>query len=143
MAVYRSVTKNRILMGKLDFESDIIEQLTGVCKENNIKLGKVQAIGAVRKAKVGYYDQDTRTYNFMEFDKHLEITSLTGNISLKDGQPIIHAHINLSDENGGVTGGHLAPGTIAFAGEFIIEEYEGEDFSRGLDNDTGLPLWEM
>ncbi|MHC4871471.1 MAG: PPC domain-containing DNA-binding protein [Planctomycetota bacterium] len=141
MANCNQVKQTNKYIGKVGFEKDILEELTSVCKEKNIKLGKVQLIGAVTKARVGYYYQDSREYKFIDFDKHMEILSLTGNISLKDGEPIIHAHITFMDEDGNAVGGHLAPGTIAFAGEFIIDEFEGPDLNRGIDEQTGLPLW--
>ena len=143
MAVYNKVTKTKTFMGKLAHGADLLEELTLICKDNNIWLGRVEALGAVQKAKIGYYDQDKRQYNFIDIDKHLEITNLVGNISLKDGKPIIHAHITLSDSEARAFGGHLAQGTIVFACEFVMEAFDGPKLLRGLDEQTGLPLWEM
>ncbi len=143
MAVYKKVKSVATFMGKLEHGADILEELTKVCADNNIKLGKVEAIGAVKKATIGYYDQNTKTYNFFELDRHLEITNLLGNVSLKDGEPIIHAHITLADEKGNAFGGHLAAGTEVFACEFCLTSFEGPAFNRGLDKQTGLPLWKM
>ena len=42
-----------------------------------------------------------------------------------------------------VHGGHLAPGTIVFACELIIEAFDGQELNRGMDRETGLPLWNM
>jgi predicted DNA-binding protein with PD1-like motif len=64
-----------------------------------------------------------------------------GNISLKDGNPIIHAHITLAGKTGKTYGGHLAPGTVIFACEFILEVFDGPIFERGFDEETSLPLW--
>ena len=50
-------------------------------------------------------------------------------------------HIVLSDEEGKAVGGHVMPGTIIFAGEFIIHSYKGNELIRSLDEQTGLPLW--
>ena len=143
MAVFNKVTKTKTFMGKLAHGADLLEELVSICKDNNVGLGRVEAIGAVQKAKIGYYNQDKRQYNFLDIDKHLEITSLVGNISLKDGDPIIHAHITLGDSGGKAFGGHLAPGNIVFACEFVMEAFDGPKLSRGLDEQTGLPLWEM
>lgn len=143
MAVYnRAETKNTFI-GKLEHGADLLEELTNICKENDIHLGKVTALGAVQKARLGYYNQDKKEYNFFEIDKPLEITNLTGNISLRDGQPMVHAHITLSDSDGKAFGGHLAPGTIVFACEFVITVLDGPQLTRGHDEATGLPLWKM
>lgn len=138
----RKVTPSGHYIGKLEHGCDLLEALTQLCEQNNIRLGRVEVIGAVQKARLGFYDQREKVYNFLEVDEEMEITSLTGNISLKDGKPIVHAHINLSGPNGSVVGGHLAPGTMVFASEFIIQAFDGEDLNRGFDSVTGLPLWE-
>jgi len=143
MAMYHEVTPQRTFMGKLQFGADLLEELTGVCVENDIRLGRVEALGAVQQARIGFYDQRAKEYDFHEMDEPLEITKLIGNISLRDGKPMVHAHITLSDSEGNAYGGHLAPGTVVFATEFIIKAYDGPDYVRDYDEPTGLPLWKM
>lgn len=141
MAVYKTIESKQIIMGKLSHGGDLLGELTDVCQKENIVLGTVQAIGAVQKATIGYYDQDQRQYQFVELNKHLEIASLSGNISLRDGKPMVHAHVTLSDDKYTCFAGHLAPGTIVFACEFIITVCAGSAFNREHDEETGLPLW--
>jgi predicted DNA-binding protein with PD1-like motif len=143
MAKMNKAERGGIYVGKLDHGTDLLEEITAICRENNIHLGKIQAIGAVQKARLAYYDQKNQVYEFYELDEHLEILNLTGNISLRNGQPMVHAHITLSNEKGEALGGHLAPGTLVFACECIIEAFQGLEYSRGHDETTGLPLWEI
>ena len=84
-----------------------------------------------------------KEYSFFELNKNLEITSLTGNISLRDDEPMVHAHITVSDSDGRTFGGHLAPGTIVFACEFVITALDGPQLLRSHDDQTGLPLWKI
>ena len=130
-------------MGKLTYGADLLEELTEVCRKEKVQLGRVEALGAVSRARLGFYNQQTREYQFFELDQPLEITKLVGNVSLKDGKPMVHAHVTLADEAGKAFGGHLAPGTIVFACEFILQAFEGPTFERGFDEQTGLPLWKM
>jgi predicted DNA-binding protein with PD1-like motif len=130
-------------MGKLSHGADLLEELTRICSEENVKLGRVEALGAVQKARVGFYNQTTRKYQYMELSRTLEITKLVGNISIKDGAPMVHAHITFSDEQGNAFGGHLAQGTIVFACEFVMEVFDGPEFVRAHDAETDLPLWRM
>jgi len=143
MATYNEVKPKRVFMCKLNHDSDLLGQLNELACNNNIRLGKVEAIGAVKKARIGFYNQQTFTYEFIDMDKPLEITSLTGNISLKDGKPFIHAHITLGDDTGKVIGGHLAEGTVVFACEFVITELIGTEYKRAFDEQTHLPLWDI
>lgn len=130
-------------MGKLNYGCDLLEELTAICKKEDIRLGRIEGLGAVQKACLGFYDQQKREYQFLTLSEPMEITKIVGNISLKDGNPFVHAHITLADEAGRAFGGHLAPGTVVFACEFIIESLDGPVFERNLDGKTGLPLWTM
>ena len=143
MAFMKNVAHARFVMGRLKTADDLLEALTAIATEHGVTLGRVEALGAVKKARLAYYDQGAREYRFFELDRPLEITGLVGNVSLKDGEPIIHAHLTLADGEGNSYGGHLAPGTIVFACEVVLQAFEGPSFVRGFDEETGLPLWEM
>ena len=143
MSIVKIVKPKKIFMGKLSHGCDLLEEITNICIDENINLARIEGLGAVQKACIGYYDQELREYQYIDLDEHLEITNLVGNISLKDGKPIVHAHITFSDQSGRAYGGHLASGTIVFACELMLETFDGPDFVRGLDEVTGLPLWSM
>jgi uncharacterized protein len=132
----------RQIMGRLAKGADLLGALEEQCLVHNITLGEVRALGAVAKARVGFYQQAIQKYMYLDLDRPLEILSLIGNISLKDGKPMVHAHVTLSDDQGRAFGGHLAAGTVIFACEFVIQECRSDQvFQRGLDDDTGLFLW--
>ena len=143
MAKIREVKAVKMFMGKLAHGVDLLEEITKICVEQDICLGSVEALGAVKKARLGYYNQQDQEYCFFDLNQALEITNLTGNISIKDGAPVVHAHVTFSDKEGHAYGGHLAPGTIVFACEVAIHVLDGPEFERGLDQETGLPLWKM
>ncbi|MFN0159088.1 MAG: PPC domain-containing DNA-binding protein [Bacteroidota bacterium] len=135
------VTK-RTLIGQLEKGTDLYDGITRIVQQNNITLGRVTGIGAVQRAKLAYYDQKLMTYYDIELNEPLEIVSLYGNISIKEGKPFVHAHVVLSDEKGNGKGGHLIPGgTPVFACEVTIEEFEGPPLERFPDEKTGLTLW--
>lgn len=142
MTIIREVKPSRVVMGRLDTGCDLLDDLTNLCQDQGVRLGRVEALGAVMKARIGYYNQVSMEYEFTLLEKPLEITNLIGNVSLKQESPVVHAHITLADEKGRAYGGHLAPGTVVFACEFLIEVFEGATLVRGFDEKTGLPLWE-
>ena len=137
-----TVTPGRKIMGRLAKGEDLLAALSKVAREHGITLGEVQAIGAVSQARVGYYHQTERQYYFLDLARPLEIASLIGNISVKDGEPMVHAHVTLSDSDGRAFGGHLAEGTLVFACEFTIQENQSATpLVRRMDDPTGLFLW--
>ena len=131
----------RVFVGRLPHGADVLGELTRIAAENDVSVGRVEVIGAVKRARVGYYDQEKKLYGFRDFDEPLEILAVAGNVSLKDGAPFVHAHITLSDEAGRAFGGHLAEGTVVFAAEFRLEELPGAALNRVPDETTGLALW--
>jgi predicted DNA-binding protein with PD1-like motif len=137
-----TVTPGRKIVGRLAQGEDLLAALEKVAREHGITLGEVQAIGAVSQARVGYYHQGERQYYFLDLARPLEIASLIGNISVKDDKPMVHAHVLLSDTDGRAFGGHLAEGTLVFACEFAIQEYQAAtQLVRQMDEPTGLFLW--
>lgn len=132
-------------MGKCSFDADLLEQMNTFCQQNKITTGSVSLIGAVKNIRLGYYKQDEKQYVTLDEDLSdkgpFEIVNCSGNISIKDEKPFCHLHIVVSDKEGKCFGGHLMPGVKIFATEFIIQEFEGEELIRGIDEDTELPLW--
>jgi hypothetical protein len=143
MTMMKRVKPKEVFMGRLSHGGDLLEEISNMCLKENIQLGWMEALGAVKKARLAFYDQDKHEYQFFVIDKPLEITKLAGNVSLKDGHPFIHAHITLADRAGNAYGGHLAPGTVIFACEFRLEVFDGPGIKREYDEATGLPLWTM
>ena len=131
----------RTLVGQLPHGADLYESLTKIAKNEDIKLGRVLAIGATTHAVVAFYDHTQKKYVNMEFPGSMEILTCNGNVSLREGKPFVHVHIVLGDRLGKVFGGHLMPGTKVFACEVFIDEFEGEELRRDYDEFTGLYLW--
>jgi predicted DNA-binding protein with PD1-like motif len=141
MAMIKRVVVRERFMARLRKDSDLLEELTDICRNHGVTLGRIEGLGAVQKACFSYFDQETREYKPVSVDKPLEILKLTGNVSLRDNVPFVHVHVTLADSEGRTYGGHLAPGSIIFACECIIEAFDGPVFKRDFDQATGLFLW--
>ena len=134
-------TTGKEVMERLPHGSDLLEAITTLARLEKIRAGSVSAIGAVQRARIGFYDQKARQYREWDIEEPMEICSCLGNVSLKEGEIFVHAHVTLADSDGRVVGGHLCPGTIVFAAECRITELAGEAPSRSFDETTGLSLW--
>ena len=139
--IKREFEAQGVFMWRLPHGADLFDSLTDFAEKEDITMGTVSAIGAVSEAVFGFYDQTKKQYGDIHIDEPLEILSCIGNISLRDGKPAVHAHIELSYEDGKTVGGHLMPGTVVFASEATIFKLEGKPLHRGHDDVTGLPLW--
>lgn len=131
----------RAFVGRLEMGSDLVEEIERYCLEQSVVAAQVTVIGAVRRARYAYYEQDDQRYRELETDTHHEITGFVGNISLKDDRPFLHAHATFADAQGATVGGHLLHGIEVFAAEVMIRELGGVTLNRMLEEETGLSLW--
>ena len=81
---YRRFGETYVL--RLDRGEEILSCLESFCRTENIKLGSVEGLGASDHVIIGLYDVAKRVYHKSTFDEPMEITSLVGNISTKDGE---------------------------------------------------------
>ncbi len=140
MSLVCELRSGRCFLASLDHDSEIVASVTNLAERLGIEVGAVSAIGALKRAEIGYYDQNSHEYRAIEIDGPVEISSLVGNISIRDGKPFLHAHATLADSDGNVGGGHLSSGTV-FAAEVYIQELCGRPPTRKHDPTTDLFLW--
>jgi len=137
----------RIVMGKLKMDIDLLEGIEELAKKEGIRTGVIlSAVGALKKAtfrnlktlppdlKVEKHHRLT-----LELDQPMEIVSLTGWMATKDGGDLeVHAHFSASTvmEDKVVTlGGHLVPGIITSIKVVVVIGVIGETNIRaGLDS---------
>ena len=128
------------LIVRLKHDADLVQTITELARSKGMEAGSFIAIGALKRARLGYYDQKNHEYREMEIDTPHEMASCIGNVSLKDGEPFVHAHVVLADEAGNTKAGHLFEG-IVFAAEVHLHQLEGPRLERKYDEVTGLSLW--
>lgn len=131
----------RAFMFSIGKGEDLLQAVQHFCHHHQVRCGLINAIGAVERATFGFYDQKAKRYNKINIEKELEILSLSGNVSLFDDKPMVHAHIMFSDADGKAYGGHLMGGTKVFNLEVFIQELTGDPKVRKLEKTTQLPLW--
>lgn len=133
-----AASKELVLRFKDDVE--LVQSITDLARSKGVKAGTFTAIGALKRAKLGFYDQRSHEYRTITIEAAMELVSCTGNVSLKGGETFVHAHAVLSDENGNTRAGHLLEGTV-FAAEVHLTQLEGPVLQRKYDKATELMLW--
>lgn len=69
----------------------------------------------------------------------MEVLSITGDISVYNDEPQVHAHAMLGRRNGTAHGGHLLEGIVHPTLEIMITESPAY-LKREMDKDSGIPL---
>jgi predicted DNA-binding protein with PD1-like motif len=137
----QELSAGRGFVGRLETGSDLVEEIESFCLEHGVVAAQVTVIGALRRARYAYYEQADHRYLELESDTHHEIVGFTGNVSLRDDRPFLHAHATFADAAGACVGGHLLRGCEVFAAEVMIREITGVSLVRQPDEATGLALW--
>ncbi|MDR5838503.1 DNA-binding protein [Caballeronia sp. LZ034LL] len=91
----------------------------------------LQGIGSLSVAKIRYAGRD----DIAGLQGDLEILTLAGSLSAQGP----HLHMSISDADGRVTGGHVAPGCIVRTTvELVVAHLPGERYTREADAITGF-----
>tara|TARA_B100000945_G_C20411464_1_gene612808 strand:+ start:970 stop:1407 length:438 start_codon:yes stop_codon:yes gene_type:complete len=134
---YKNNNKIYLSLSKGEF---INKSLKKIAKELEIKGAWINGIGAIQDPEIGFYILDSKEYKKKNYFGIYELTSLTGNIAINDGEPIVHTHATFSDINYKVYGGHLFDAQIAVTGEVIIFTSD-DSINRNYNDEIGLSLW--
>jgi predicted DNA-binding protein with PD1-like motif len=118
---------------------EVIASLKRLAEAERIGAASLSGIGAVRDSVLGYLDTEQRQYVKQEFVDTMELVSLSGNLTLLDGEPFAHCHAVLSDREMRAVGGHLFQATTAPTVEIFLRVYEGE-IARQFDPVSGANL---
>lgn len=120
----------RVIVARVMPDEDLIDSIVIIVKKYDINAGLINAIGALKKFTIGYFNLKTKKYNFKTYEEDVELISCMGNISYKNGEnmdkngePIVHLHIAVGRSDNSIIGGHLSqPSIISVTGEIYISE---------------------
>lgn len=127
---------------RIDKGEEIVEELKRFCREKGIRAGSLTGIGATDHARIGSFKGSTREYLATEVKGDHEITNLTGNIAVLDGEVYLHLHVTLSDGDCRAFGGHLNAAVVSGTCEVAVEVFSGE-MEREFDPGVGLNLYKL
>jgi predicted DNA-binding protein with PD1-like motif len=137
---------DEVIVARLDPGDDVLLSVKQVAKEHAVTAGVFSLIGAVDRAKVGFYNPKKRAYDTRTWEprrsgsKLLEILACVGNVGQLDGDPVVHAHITLMGYPTSTLGGHLLEGCrINPTGELTLLKAQGT-LTRHLDKTLNLAL---
>jgi predicted DNA-binding protein with PD1-like motif len=147
---------NRIVMGKLGTDIDLLEGIKELAKREKVQTGIIlSAVGALKKAifrnlRILPPDLKIEKYHrlYFELEQPMEIVSLTGWMATNEDRDLeVHAHLSASTviQDQIITlGGHLTSGIItSIKVVVVIGVIEESNIKVGLDpriNQTDIKL---
>ncbi len=124
---------------RLQKGEELMASLMALCEKESILLGEISGLGAVNEVSAGVLDAPNKQYVQNQWNETLELTSLTGSVTVKDKKPYLHLHGTFARLDGQVVGGHVNRAVISGTGEIFIRRLPGE-IGRAYDDETGLNL---
>lgn len=135
--VYENGEKTHVLV--LDTGEEVMGNLRAYAKREGLKSGRFTAIGGFRKAVLGYFEVERKSFKRIPVEEQVEVLSLVGDVALKGAEPDVHAHVVVGKADGTAHGGHILEAYVRPTLEVVLVE-SPEYLCRRTDPETGLAL---
>jgi hypothetical protein len=126
------------------FESgdEVMAGLKQAAAEYKFAATHFTAIGAFLEVTLGFFDIAQKNYRKTVISEQVEVLSLIGDISLKDAEPQIHAHVVVGEVDATTRGGHLIIGIVRPTLEAVLIE-SPIHLHRKFNSEFGLALIDL
>lgn len=139
----KSCNIKKTVFARFDEGEDLLLTLKALAEKHNIKSGFFNFIGGLKTLAFGLLEKDGK-YRQIKINARncIELLPTFGNVTQKEGQTLIHAHIIASEEEKGIAmGGHLVEGSIIYPfAEVVMHEV---DTVIDRAHDPKVNLWKM
>lgn len=128
---------------RVERDAEVMSTLLAVATREGLGYGVVSGLGAVSWVKLAYLNAATREYETHEVTDQLEVVSLLGNLTLRDGQPFFHLHISCGRRDLSMFGGHFLDAVANPTLEVSIAIEEGASVIRVPDPESGAAVMDL
>jgi len=119
---------------------ELAEGLHQFAKEQMLSAASFKAVGALSSVRLGWFSWETKKYEpSVTLDEQVELRSLIGDVALKDGEPVVHAHAIIGGKDGTAHGGHLLEAHIRPTCEVVLTE-SPTHLQKFIDPKSGVAL---
>ena len=119
---------------------ELSQGLRDFANQEQLSAASFTAVGALSSLRLGWLSWESKNYEpSVTLDEQEELLSLIGDVVLKDGTPVVHAHAVIGKEDGTAHGGHLLEAHIRPTCEVILTE-SPYHLHKQIDPQSGLAL---
>lgn len=113
------------------------DEIVAIAQKEKIATARVEAIGGAVELRLAYFNHKAKKYEEHEYHEFLEVTSLLGNITLKDGKPFLHMHGTFGRRDMSTLAGHLLMAKVYPILEVVVTPTKNRAL-RKFDDELGL-----
>lgn len=130
---------HRTFVLAFDKGDEVQEQLAKFAAEQKVVGAELRGIGGFSEVTLAYFEKKKMEYEPIPVREQVEVVSITGNITLADGNPKVHAHVLIGKKDGSTMAGHLLSARVWPTLELFVTTYS-TPVERKTDPETKLPL---
>lgn len=131
------------ILCRLERGEDVIEGLVELMRREEMGCGAVTGLGAVDRARLGFYRVDRQQYRDRVFDGEYELCGLTGTLSWHESEPFPHVHVVLIDNDFRALGGHCFEARVSATVELFVSAFREPRVDRLIHESIGLHLMDL
>lgn len=119
---------------------ELAKGLSKFAQEQNLSAASFTAVGALSSVRLAWFNWDSKKYEpSVTLDEQIELLSLIGDVAMKDGRPVVHAHVVIGKQDGTAHGGHLLEARVRPTCEVVLTESPAQ-LQKAIDSESGLAL---
>jgi predicted DNA-binding protein with PD1-like motif len=119
---------------------ELAKGLSEFASEQRLSAASFNAVGALSSVRLSWFSWESKKYEpSVMLDEQVELLSLIGDVALKDGKPVVHAHAVVGKRDGTAHGGHLVEAYIRPTCEVVLTESPTQ-LQKHIDPESGLAL---
>ncbi|MBR5091509.1 MAG: DUF296 domain-containing protein [Ruminiclostridium sp.] len=138
---------NNTVYIRLDRGDEIIGNIIGICRKEQIKSAIFSGIGGCMKTEIQTFIPETGAFETQTIEGMLELVSLNGNVVTdENGEYFHHTHAMFTFKKDGghhSAGGHIKSITVLYTAEIELRPVVGGAIKRRSDPETGTGFWDF
>lgn len=128
---------------RFDKGENLHKNMQAFMEETGIDGGWVSGIGAALEGELGFYNLETKEYQWTKFDGMREILSLQGTLAKNEvGEMMFHLHGTFGDQKYQTIGGHVKDLTVGGTLELFVHR-AFVPLKRKTDENVGLQTLDL
>jgi predicted DNA-binding protein with PD1-like motif len=119
---------------------ELAKGLREFAEQEGLSAASFKAVGALSSVRLGWLSWESKNYEpSVTLNEQVELLSLIGDVALKDGSPVVHAHAVIGKKDGTAHGGHLLEAYIRPTCEVVLTE-SPTPLQKFIDLESGVAV---